>query len=115
MKSVSVVGALVLLRRARVLDRRLDLGMLGGTVAAFGTVLAAVTAAAITAHRRDGVAAGDVANSHSFHLVLVGGGFLGFGIYALLLALRRNRKTSQGSRDRGSPPPEGRKESLPHG
>lgn len=113
---VAVVGALVLLRRARVLDRRLDLGMLGGTVAVFGAVLAAVTAAAITAHRPDGVAASDVASSHFLHLVLVGGGFLGFGIYALLLALRRNRETSQRSPDRGSPRgPDGHEESLPHG
>lgn len=115
-EAVAVVGALVLLTRARVLDRPLDLGMLGGTVAVLGTVLAAVTAAAITAHRPDGVAAGDAASSHFLHLLLVGGGFLGFGIYALLLALRRNRDTSQRSRYRGSlRGPDGHKESLPHG
>jgi Ca2+/Na+ antiporter len=102
----------VLLRRARFLDRRVDPGVLGGTVAVFGTVLAAVTAAAITAHRPEG-AASEAAGSHFFHLVLVGGGFLGFGIYALLVQLR-NHETSQGSRDRGSSRgPDGRKRSLP--
>jgi hypothetical protein len=111
---VAVVGVVVLLRPAHVLDRRLDPGVLGGTAAVFGTVLAAVTAAAITAHRPEG-AASEASGSHFLHLVLVGGGFLGFGIYALLVQWR-NRETSQGSRNRGSPRgPDGRKRSLPHG
>ena len=113
---VAVVGVLVLLRRARFLDRRLDPGVLGGAVGVFGSVLAAVTAAAITAHRPDEDAASDVAGSHLLHLVLVGGGFVGFGIYALVVAWWRNHETSQRSRNRDSPRgPDGHKESLPHG